>query len=354
MKIKITFILPSLSAGGAERVMSFVAQNIDPDKFESTLLITGSNKGAAYKIKGINVVFLNSSRVRYSVLSIFKYLKAYKPNIVVSSIAHLNTSLAFISLFFPKTKFIGREANVLSVLNQFKKGNNLFNSFLIKISYRLFDSVICLSEDMMADLSENFGVPKSKIALINNPITDDFKVKPIMENTSNKPMNFITVASLKKQKGHLRILSILSKLDYPYTYTLIGNGPQKEAIFNAIETLKLTGEIVHVPFTDNVSEYLAKSDYFLQGAYVEGFPNCLVESSAVGTPIIAFNAPGGLNEIIEPGVNGYIANTEEEYLTYLNKQKKWEPLKVSQHVKNKFSKENILEKYETLFTQIVK
>ena len=34
---------------------------------------------------------------------------------------------------------------------------------------------------------------------------------------------------------------------------------------------------------------------------VEGFPNVLIESCVVGTPILAFNAPGGLDEIIEKG-----------------------------------------------------
>ncbi|WP_396590104.1 glycosyltransferase [Allomuricauda sp. R78024] len=352
MKIEITFVLPSLSAGGAERIMSFIAQNINPEKFNSTLLIAGYEKDSAYTVEGIKVVYLNSARVRYSIRAIYSYLKKNKPTIVVSSIAHLNTSIALISIFFPKIKFIGREANVLSVIKQFKKGNDWFQSFLLKISYRLFDAIICQSKDMMNDMLTNYGIPESKLILINNPITDEFEVKADIESQNESPRSFVTVASLKKQKGHLRILNVLANVQYPFTYTLIGDGPQKDIIFETVKTLGLTKKVTHIPFSSEVSKYLAKSDFFLQGAYVEGFPNCLLESSAVGTPIIAFKAPGGLDEIIQPDVNGYIADNEMEYLEYLNLEKKWDPKKISQSVYNKFSKEIIIKKYEDLFFKV--
>ena len=40
-KKKILFILPSLKAGGAERVVSFLAKNLDQNVFETKLLVVG-------------------------------------------------------------------------------------------------------------------------------------------------------------------------------------------------------------------------------------------------------------------------------------------------------------------------
>jgi hypothetical protein len=89
MKTKVLFILPTLTAGGAERVISFVAQNIDNSIFESTLLVTGYRKDAAYDIKGIQVKFLEKSRVFTAIPNIFLFLLKHKPHYVLSSIGHL-------------------------------------------------------------------------------------------------------------------------------------------------------------------------------------------------------------------------------------------------------------------------
>ena len=49
-KIKVFFFIPTLVAGGAERVMSFVAQNIDKNKFDVTLIVIGFKKNAKYEL----------------------------------------------------------------------------------------------------------------------------------------------------------------------------------------------------------------------------------------------------------------------------------------------------------------
>ncbi len=93
---------------------------------------------------------------------------------------------------------------------------------------RNFDAIVCQSKDMMNDLVANFGVPKSKTVLINNPVNDNISIKSTSK--SNGSLNFISVARLSKEKGISRLIEILSVLDFSFTYTLIGNGPEKESI----------------------------------------------------------------------------------------------------------------------------
>ena len=45
---KVLFILPNLEAGGAERVISFVAQNISSIEFDSQLLVIGYEAKSVY------------------------------------------------------------------------------------------------------------------------------------------------------------------------------------------------------------------------------------------------------------------------------------------------------------------
>ena len=75
---------------------------------------------------------------------------------------------------------------------------------------------------------------------------------------------------------------------------------------------------------------------FLQGSYSEGFPNALLESCSVGVPVIAFNAPGGTKEIIDNGINGYIVENEEDYISKLKEDRIWDPKIVKDTVYKKF------------------
>lgn len=351
-KIKIVFILPTLTAGGAQRVMSFVAQKINRTKFDVTLLIIGFEKDTKYHVGETKTLYLNKKRVLHAFFPLISYFRKQKPHIVLSSLAHLNIFLAIISLVFPKIKFVVRETNVMSVLKQYKKSNKLYFSYsMITWAYRLIDCVICQSKDMQKDLVNNYNVSQAKTIIINNPITQD-NVSEFIGREPSSPLKLITVGRLTKQKGHDRILQVLKKLTIPYTYTIIGNGHEKKRIFNTINDIGITDNIEYVEYTKNVMEYLNRNDVFLQGSYVEGFPNCLIESCVAGTPIVAFDAPGGLDEIIETGKNGIIVNSVDAFvnaLTELYNNYYFLPEVVNATVTKKFNKEKIIEKYEALF-----
>lgn len=355
-KTKVAFILPTFVAGGAERVMSFVAQNIDATKFDSSLVITSRKKDAAYSVEGINIEFLEKKRVFNAVFKLFKFLAIRKPDVVLSSIGHLNTVLGLMAPLFPKTKFIIREASVVSAMSGIHKVNKSVSfssrvrSKLARLSYKFVDHIICQSQDMADDFARVYNVPIDKISIINNPITRIFPLQKT-EVPSNDIVKFITIGRLSKEKGHLRLLKMLSKLKFEFQYTIIGEGPLKDDIFDAIETFNLSEKVTYIPFTKDVSDYLSSSDLFLQGSYVEGFPNTVIESCFVGTPVLAFNVPGGTKEIISHKKNGYLVENEEEYEYYLNNRLSLSPKEIRDSVVKRFSADKIIAQYERLFNK---
>lgn len=354
---KVCFVLPTLGAGGAERVMSFVAQQLDTSKFDSILLVVGFEKNSSYAINGIEVVYLNKSRVLTSIPLLCKFFLRRKPEVVVSAIGHLNTIMGLLSLFFWRTKFIGREVNVTSVLKNYRQSKRGIRiPFLMKFSYRLLDKVICQSNDMTEDLKKRFSLKPRKLITINNPITVDANLKDHRNEPQQGVYQLITVGRLAKQKGHLRILKALKKLDFPFHYTIIGDGPERDDIFKVIESYGLSNKVTHIPFSDKVFDYLRRSDLFLQGSYVEGFPNALLESCTVGTPVVVFKALGGIDEIVEEGINGYIARDIEDFSNKvalaLNSLQNWNPKVISESVYRKYNKKKILGQYEDLLYHI--
>ena len=129
----------------------------------------------------------------------------------------------------------------------------------------------------------------------------------------------------------------------------------RDEIMIAIKKYDLVSKVNYIKYTDKVLKELINNDYFLQGSYVEGFPNTLLESCSVGTPFIAFNAPGGTKEIYQPMVNGYLIENEIEYTNVLRtiiEKPSFDRRKVIKSVVDKFSSEKILLKYETLLKEI--
>jgi glycosyltransferase involved in cell wall biosynthesis len=357
-KQKVLLVLPSLGAGGAERVISFVAENLNRNKFEVRLLISASANENKFQVNNVEIEYLNQPRVIKSIPGIIRAIRAFKPNVVLGAIEHLNAVLGLISILFPAVKFIGREVNVMSVLKDVKSSKKSFIAPIIyNFCYKRLDGMVCQSNDMRLDFERRYPFAKDKIVTINNPITID-KLSESKPLGTGGEARFITVGRLAKQKGHLRILEVLSGLNLPFVYTIVGDGPEKETIFNRIKELGLTERIHHIPFSSEVPKLLADHDVFLQGSYVEGFPNALLESCAVGTPVLAFNAPGGIDEIIEPGINGFIAEDVIDYRLKLEKLipeiQHWHRGDVSNSVYRRYGRDKILEQYEHLFKSVGK
>lgn len=353
-KINITIILPSVVAGGAERVLSLIATNLNQDIFNVTLLVLGFKKDTVYDISNIKTIYFNKSRVLEGVPQLLKYFTTHKTDIVLSCMTHLNTALALILLGFPKIKLVAREANIKAATEVYTpKPPSLSKRVTKYISYNRFNKIICQSKDMADEVVLNKGVDSNKVVIINNPISNGFKTKNI-SNTTNTTV-YITVGRLHKEKGHERILKALAQLEHNFKYYLIGSGEEQAYLINLISELQLESKVEMIQYSKNIPEYLSKSDYFLQGSFAEGFPNALLESCAVGTPALVFESQGGTSEIIQEGINGYTAKDESEFLKLLqvhNLPVALKPNEVSNSVISKFNKEKIVNQYESLFLSL--
>ncbi len=358
MKKRILFIIPSLKAGGAERVISFLVSKLDKSEFECVLIVLGFQKDTVYNVQNLRVTYLNKPRLIRSIPSIIKAILNIKPQIVFSSIGHVNILMGVFTFFFRKIKFIAREASVITTINQYGGRPKNVPSKVIKILYSRFSKIVCQSNDMRNDFIENFKLPPNKLVVINNPITKIYKEQDSVFVKENKvDVKFITVGRLCKEKGYERILKGLSKIkNYSFQYLIIGSGELAPNIRVLAKKFNIEEKISYIPFTDKVLEYLAGSDFFIQGSYVEGFPNALLESYSVGTPAIVFNCPGGTKEIVNNGINGYLADDENDFekkLVNIDKNRYlFNRERVKNSVRYKFSSEKILLSYKKMFLSV--
>jgi glycosyltransferase involved in cell wall biosynthesis len=349
---RILFILPSLKSGGAERVISFIAQNIDRKKFSPMLLVLGFKGESVFSTENVQVTYLNKSKFSKSILGLLRVLNKERPDIVVSSTIHINQTLGIFSYIFPRVKFVVREASVTSVMMQFTK-NKQIPHWLRNQLYNRLDLIICQSEDMKDELIKSYTIDLKKCHVIHNPITIPIADCNVQDSTREE-INFITVGRLSAEKGHKRIITSLANINARFRYFIVGDGPLRNDLIKEVESNGLSDKVSIIKHSNNISDFLKISSFFLQGSYVEGFPNALLEALAHGVPCIAYDAPGGTREIIIDGENGYLVKDEIDLKLAIEKavDRHWNRELIKSKTIERFSPQLIVEKYECALNSI--
>jgi len=353
-KTKILFILPHLKAGGAERVVSSIFKNLDRTIFEPYLVVLGFENEDQYSVEGENIIYFNKKRLRSALVDIIIIIKKLKPSIVFGSIGHINVYLGFLKFFFSKIKFIAREASVYTKMKSFNKRRQL-PILVLKRLYQKLDAIVYQSGDMKEDFQDTFNILSSMGYLIHNPITFKSEKPSIVSEKKTSSYKFIIVGSLVVNKGHERVLELFEKVKFDYILEIIGDGPLREYLENVVSNSKISNNVIFRGLQKDMEAIYASADFLIQGSYVEGFPNVVLEALSFGIPCIVYNAPGGHKEMIIEGENGYIIQNQEEAPKIIEKtiHHHWDRNAIRKDAFNRFGSEKIIKQYETLFQKIV-
>jgi colanic acid/amylovoran biosynthesis glycosyltransferase len=180
--------------------------------------------------------------------------------------------------------------------------------------YRYVDGYHFISEYLRAN-TRRLGLADSVPTWLIEPAIDlklfaSIEERPV--RASGAPLRVISVGRLAWQKGYefaVDAIACVCAAGVPVEYTILGEGPDKEAaVFAARQWGLLEKGVVHfagaVPRED-VPRYLAQADVMLHAAVEEGFCNAVLEAQAAGLPIVTSDA-GGLPENVADGVTGFV------------------------------------------------
>ena len=307
-KIKLCIIHPNLKCGGSERFISIMCNNINTDIFQVELFILDGTE-PFYQIKNsqIKITFLTIKNVRKSLFKILSIIKKIKPDILLTASNHLNLFLCIFKFLLPKKlKLVARESSIVSINSKRSKYGKSYN-WLIKKFYKNIDHIICQSVYMQKDLVKNYRIKEKSTVIIYNPVEEVDNFKTPVSSTSKTKYKFFTVGRLSAEKGVERLIQSLALLDLDFTFHIIGDGEEKNNLRQLATKLDLLNKIFFEGQKSHPYENMHDADLFLIGSRYEGFPNVLLEAGVLGIPVVGFNAPGGISEIIEEGVNGFLA-----------------------------------------------
>ena len=357
-KIKLLILTPTLQCGGSEKFVTLVCNHIDTEKF-SVCIVVINNTNPFYRITNpaIKVIDLKKGRVLFSLFAIKTTVNNFNPDIIFSTANHLNLYLAmFRKSFGNGIKFIAREASIVSINSRQAKMPFLYNR-LIKKYYNRFDCIICQSVYMQQDLVSHYKIAAGKTIVIHNAIQDKL-YKPVLpgKQSSDGVYKFITVARLSEEKGIERLIHAAGLISVPFLYYIIGNGNKKTDLQKLINELQLQHKIFLLGEKTDPFNGMEDADLFLLGSYYEGFPNVLQEAGVLGIPVIAFNVPGGISEIIVDEENGLLVE-DNDIIAFAAAIKiglvtNFDHNKIIETTKKRFSVNGIMPSVENLFLKL--
>lgn len=353
---KILIFTDAFSGGGAEEVMNFYSDKLAG---EYNVLHISKWSGPKKIILPNWKRTLNKKTSKQCIPDLYKIIKTFKPDLVLSATGHNNIIvLALKVLFFNKFKVIIRESSVASEMKKFSIKSRLLDLLLVKPLYKSANKIITQCEDMYADLLENYKLNPSKLIIINNPIINNPQFDGTLVKNNNKIV-LLNIGRFSSEKGHFRLMEILKKLPENFFLKLMGDGLLKEEIISYAKKNQVYQRIEFLGFLDEEKkvEEIKRADIYVQTSFVEGFPNSLLQAISYGLPVIAFNVKGGTKEIINDK-NGMLVN-DNDFTGFVEKLKNtnWKSFdkdSMTEDINQRFGEETIIKKIKQLIENELK
>lgn len=322
-KKKITFLISTLSGGGAESVCVGIANIFATNGWNVDLVVLNLNNEAYLSrlSSKVKLVVLNVKRARYSGLSILKYIYKNKISTILVFNYELSVILTILRLIFRlRIKIISRNISTFSAkMFQFYQ-LSLWDRFivapLIKFFYHRVDYVINQSNGMRDDLISIYPKLKFFTKVIFNPIPIQLVEYANKNNLSNiKKENYLLcIGRLEKIKGFHHAIKAFSGIvdKYPYLrLKIVGKGSEEKRLKEIAIKYSVADKVDFEGFKKDIIPCFLHARVTILPSLYEGYPNVLIESISMNTPVIAFDCPSGPNEIIIDGRNGYLVKNQD-------------------------------------------
>lgn len=337
----VTFVLPSLTAGGAERILINLMLSLDKSKYQTTLITCMDHPGLEHLLsQDISHIRLKATSVLKSMIPLRVTLCRLKPCVVISTMAHMN--LATLLCSPPNTPVIVREA----ILPSFHFKTHPFLSSFLKMAYRSLYSkafmVISPSKQIENELCTLMHKHNWAKRILLNFIDLD-QIRELIEEAGikiecgeQKKLQLVASGRLHPQKGFERLIRALSISNFSHEWMLniYGEGTQRVFLQKLIYELGLERKIFLRGHLKDPWVQYASADIFLLPSLSEGLPNVALESLACGTPVLAMAEAGGISEIALQAKEGAVtvANTMQEFMEHLSRTPKQHKQKIGQNL----------------------
>lgn len=365
--MKLLYITNGVNgSGGLERVLSVKASYFSKNR-DYEVHIAGLNNGTENLFYNFDkkIKFHSISIGGYPIKYVYQYIIGFrrlvneiKPDIIL--VCDDGLKAFFLPLLLGKSRPIIYERHVSKNIEL--KGNASFiDRIIFKIKAKTmdvlsntFDAFVVLTNDNVSEWKST-----SEIHIISNPLSFyPEKSSTLLEK------RVIAVGKQSYQKGFDLLLKSWEKVHskFPdWQLEIYGKKDENIGLEKLASDLAIKNSInFFSPQKDILNKYLQSSIYVLSSRF-EGFGMVLIEAMACGIPCVSFDCPCGPKDIIKDNEDGFLVEAEnisqfaEKIILLIeDKEKRLQMGKNAKENVKRYLPQNIIEKWENLFTNLLK
>lgn len=316
----VAIFISSLRGGGAERVMTTLANEIAARELHVDLLLTRAEGPYLSLVsEAVRVIDFRKRRPALALGPLVRYLRKEQPRALLSALDHTNLiAVAARQLSGVQTRHIVSQRNNASIRPSLWNGaKDLPNYWLLGVGYRRSDGVIAVSDGVADSLTRHHGVPRSLIHVIYNPV-----VIPESSPNTDTPHPWMAMPNLPvvlgagefiTQKGFDTLVEAFDVVRHHQQARLVilGEGQRRPELRRLVAQLGLDDHVLLPGFVKDPWAWMRRAAVFALSSRWEGLPNVLLEAMACGTPVVSTNCPSGPAEILEDGRWGRLVPVDD-------------------------------------------
>ena len=231
---------------------------------------------------------------------------------------------------------------------------NLKQRQLLASIYSKVDRLTAVSDHLALEMHRMVDRPIEVIPNFIDP-------PEVSRESSAHQYRLVSIGKLTELKRHKDIITALSSLpaSRPIRLDIYGAGKERVNLENLIKELGLESSVfLHgaVPKAE-IFKALAEADALIHASEYETFGCVFIEAMAVGTPMIAAEAPGVTNLIIpEVGTTYPIGNVEaltEKISDFYDQPPAFSPDFLRQHFLDNFSSDAVSERWIQIYKELI-
>lgn len=331
--IKILFIHHRMDCGGVEKALFDLVSLLDKHIFDIKILLheDGGEWEQKFRDAGIPVkhVYDCQKKSKWLTVKIINLLKRKyldvawkwggKGALRVAMPEDYDIIVCYGAIPFIEKCFF-KNAKTIKYIHGNIQTNLPYREYILrrKTSISKFDRIICVSEDAEKAFTEETKL-EERIMTVFNPL-DSKMIKLLAAQKTGLPTDLpllCAVGRLSEEKGFVRLVQIHKRLldkGYPHRLVIIGEGPEREKIEEAIHQTGTQETVILTGYQENPYPYMKQSKFMVCASYTEGLPVVAMEALSLGIPIVS-SAPS-VGELFAKEKCGVITENDDESLEY--------------------------------------
>ncbi|MGA2091553.1 MAG: glycosyltransferase [Endomicrobiales bacterium] len=311
---KVVCVINSISGGGAEQVLQYIARYYQRDRFSFEICVlhaTGREKELIPH--DVPVHFLHNDRAGWYIGALVRLVFVIvrsKPSVLFSLLVKSNIVASI----------AGRMTGVPVVVSEHGPTHVYINDYsfprvarwVLARTYGSARSIVAVSQAGRDSFISVFPHCRDKVSVIYNGVdVEGIRSKASQSQSVIAGPYLVSCGRLSPEKNYSLLIESVAALkniySLDYSLCIAGEGQERDDL--ACLARQRGVRLIMPGFLDNPYPVMAGAHAFVMTSRYESFPLVALEAMVCGTTVVTVDCPGGIREVLHDGENSRVVDS---------------------------------------------